>query len=176
MVALGDDLRADDDADLAVADIIQRRFHFFVRGGRVARQDACARLGKISVTSSMMRSTPEAAGSKGRSFAAFRACGRNFRVEPAMVAMELAGFTVFDQPRGATRTFEAVTAGTAQGQWRVAPAVEEQEHLSLFAFDGFTHDLYQSRRDKTAVSPVLQAPREVDDVHIGHFRAAVTIG
>ena len=49
--------------------------------------------------------------------------------EAAMVALQDLVETMLDQPGGAVRTLEAVTAGAAEGQRRVAAAVQEQQRL-----------------------------------------------
>ena len=47
-----------------------------------------------------------------------------------MVALQPPGEPVLDQPGGAARTLHAVAAGAAQGQRRIAAAVQEQHLLA----------------------------------------------
>src|SRR5215470_20329008 len=69
--------------------------------------------------------------------------------EAAMVADKLAAETVIDQPGVAIRTGEAEAAGAAQGQRRIAAAVEEQQRL-LAPFQRGLHRSRERRRNETA--------------------------
>ena len=68
---------------------------------------------------------PGAAGHKSAGGEAFRAQRRDWRAVAAMMADETVREAVLDQPGGAIRALEAVAAGPAQGQGRIAPAIEE---------------------------------------------------
>jgi hypothetical protein len=69
--------------------------------------------------------------------------GRPFGMA-ALVALQLATKPMLDEPAGALRALEAMTAYTAKGQGRVAAAIEEQERL-VAAFDGLAHSAQQNR-------------------------------
>src|SRR3546814_9018168 len=62
-------------------------------------------------------------------FRSFGARARHRLDMPAMVAGKPPRQPVLDHPRGAIGALEAVPAGAAQGQRRIAATVEEQQHL-----------------------------------------------
>src|SRR6266702_5466711 len=76
---------------------------------------------------------------------------------------------MIDQPGIADRTGEAMTAGAAQGQRRVAAAIEEQQRL-FAPLHGEADLLDETRRDEAAAGWRLAA--QVDRLDMGHMLAA----
>src|SRR5262249_41671167 len=72
---------------------------------------------------------PEAARNDRPRGETFGAAGRARLGVAAMVAQEPPGIAMLDQPCGAIRALEAMTAGAAQGQGRVAAPIEKQQRL-----------------------------------------------
>src|SRR5690349_19069600 len=89
--------------------------------------------------------------------------------EAAMVADQPLAKSVIDQPGIADRAGETVSAGTAQGQWRVTAAVEEQQRL-LALFDRLADVIGKPRRDETAARRRLAA--QIDRLDMRHVLAA----
>ncbi len=100
---------------------------------------------------------------------AFRARRRPRREEAAVMAHQLALETVIDQPCIAIGAGEAKSAGAAQGERRIAAAVEEQQRL-LPAFQRDLDRPGQSRRDEAAARRALAG--EIDRLDAGHVLAA----
>ena len=85
--------------------------------------------GNRAATSSARRSTPGPTGVRLSGVAAVRA-GLGPRLEvAAVVAHQHAAEAVLDQPGRAVGALEAVAAGPAQRQRRIAAPVEEQQRL-----------------------------------------------
>jgi hypothetical protein len=81
-----------------------------------------------------------------------------------MVAGEAVDEPVLDHPGGAVRALEAVPAGAAQGQRRIAAAVEEQQAL-LAALEIGLQLAHQRRRQ-----PAAARRRILDEVDRGDVR------
>ena len=88
-----------------------------------------------------------------------------------MVALQPPGEPVLDQPGGAARTLHAVAAGAAQGQRRIAAAVQEEQHL-LAGFQGPRRRLDQRGRQETAGRQPLPPHVEQFDLRQRRFRVA----
>ena len=131
VVALGDELGADDDIDLALLDLAQGLAQ--IADARRACRSTAARVrasGKRSATSSAMRSTPGPHGDERMLGARNSGRSRAMRHEgPAMVAFEPAAESVLDQPGRAVRAFESEAAFPAERHRRIAAAIEEEERL-----------------------------------------------
>src|ERR1700733_8600728 len=89
--------------------------------------------------------------------------------EAAMVTDQALAKAVIDQPGVADGAGKAVPAGPAQGQRRVAAAVEEQQRL-LAPLDRDPDMLGQGRRDETAAHRTFAA--QVDRLDMRHVLAA----
>ena len=76
---------------------------------------------------------------------------------------------MIDQPGIADGAGEAMTAGTAQGQRRIAAAIEEQQRL-LAPFDGVTDMLGENGRNEAAARRRLAA--QIDRLDLRHVLAA----
>ena len=130
IVALGDELRADDDVHLAARDRLELR-----RGCRCMPpsmsldRTSVRAVGKRSSTSSCSRSTPGPQATRRLLRAAIRAGVRPPLLVAAMMAGEDAAEAVVDQPGRAVRAGHAVAAGAAERQRRIAAAVEEKQRL-----------------------------------------------
>ena len=127
MIALGDELGADDDVDLA-------RLHRATNsaalpGDQIVSRgdDRGARVGEEGRDLVGDALDAGAAGDQAVLLVAFGAQPRRRHDMAAMVAGEAVHQPVLDHPGGAIGALEAVAAGAAQGQRRVAAAVEEQQ-------------------------------------------------
>ena len=127
--------------------------------------------GNSAAASSARRSTP---GPQAASVSASRHCGQisgRGSAVAAMVADERLAEPVLDQPGGAVRALEAMAAGAAKGQRRVAAPVEEQQRL--FAGGKARRDrLDQPRRQPAAARRAFAA--KVDRGKVGHRPLAET--
>ena len=130
VVALGHHLRADDDVGLARLDLRDDLAHLGQRRARGRRTAAPARAsGKRSATSSAMRSTPgpQATSESGSPHLGhFSGIGSE---KPQWWQSSRLAVAVLDQPGRALRAVDAMAAGAAQRQRRVAAAIEEQQRL-----------------------------------------------
>ena len=90
-----------------------------------------------------------------------------------MVALEFAARPVLDQPGGAVRALHAVAAAAAQGQRRVATAVEEQHGL-LAAGEGRPHGVDQRRRQEAAT--LGGGVAQVEQADLRQAGAAMAVG
>ena len=137
MIALGDELRADDDVDL----LLLHRADELGGAGRgpdgVGGDDRGAGVGEQRGDLVGDALDPGAAGDQAVLVAAFGAQPRRGHDMAAMVAGEAVHQPVLDHPRGAIGALEAVAAGAAQGQRGEAAAVEEQQALLARGEVGF---------------------------------------
>ena len=78
---------------------------------------------------------------------------------------------VIDQPGVADVAGEAVAAGAAQRERRIAAAIEEQQRL-LAALDRMQHGFGETRRDEAAALRALDT--QVDRLDMRHVLAAET--
>src|SRR5690349_7913083 len=85
--------------------------------------------------------------------------------DSAMVADEALAEAVIDQPGIADGAGEAMAAGTAQGQRRIAAAVEEQQRL-LALLDRAVDLACEPRRDEAAAGRHLAA--EINRLDMRH--------
>ena len=88
----------------------------------------------------------------------------------AVMTQQAAGKAVLDQPGAAIRALEAMAAGAAQGQRRIAAAVEKQQRL-LARGKGFGQCRDERRRQKAAGFDPLAA--QIDEPHLGERRFGV---
>jgi hypothetical protein len=129
VIALGDELRPDDDVDLAAfhpADELSS-----LGGGpeRVRRDDRAAGLRKQRRNFVSDAFDAGAAGDEAVFFLAFGAGARRWHHVAAVVALEAAKEPVLDHPGGAIRALETVAARPAQRQRGIAAPVEEEQRL-----------------------------------------------
>ena len=113
MVALGDNLGADDDIVLMIANRNQQVAQPLVILGGIARQHDDAGLGEIFFHFFVDTFDAGTAGGKAVMVVTFRAGFRHGHEIAAMVAGQPAGFLMLDQPRRAARAVHAVAAGAA---------------------------------------------------------------
>src|SRR6185437_11832523 len=114
---------------------------------------------------------PRPAGHETMRLAAIRAERGQRLGMAAMMTLQLAEQAMLDQPRRAIGTFEAMTAGAAERQRRIAPAIEE-EHRLLAGFQCLAEGLYQRRREE-ALPLRLVAPH-IDEANFGELRHTET--
>ena len=159
MMSLGDQLGADDDVDMALGDLLQFLAHLLDRRDQVARQHQHARVGKQLHHLLFQPLDARPAGDECVGRLALRANLRLRHGEAAMMTDQLAPESMVDQPGVAVRTGKTVAAGAAQGQRRVAAAVEKQKRL-LLALERDLDCLDQPRRDEASARRALS--RQVD--------------
>src|SRR5690348_3359474 len=87
----------------------------------------------------------------------------------AMVALQLAEQAMLDQPSRAMRAFEAMAAGAAQGERRIAAAIEEQHRL-LAGLERLRQSCDERRREEAL--PLGRIAAHVDDANFGEARIA----
>ena len=129
IVALGDELRADDDVVVAARRRIELPAQRLDPAGEVGREHQRARVGEQRSRLLGEALDARAAGGQAVGLVAGRAELRPRLGMAAMMADERAAEAVLDQPGRAVRALEAMAAGAAEGQRRVAAAVEEQQRL-----------------------------------------------
>ena len=129
VMALGDELRADDDVETAGGDIVEFLAQPLHGGDEVAGEHQDARLRKQRAHLLFQALDAGTDGGEGIRRLAIRTDRRMRHGEAAMMADELAAEAVIDQPGVAVRAGEAEAAGAAQRQRRVAAAVEEEQRL-----------------------------------------------
>ena len=125
MIALGDELGADQEIDLLALDRADKRGGARGRPDGVRGDDGGARLGKK--LDDLFGDALDA-GATGDELVLLAATGTGLgrrRHPAAMMALQAARQSVLDEPGGALRAFDALAAGTAQGQRRIAAPVEE---------------------------------------------------
>ena len=144
MMALGDELRADDE--------IMHTLRHFADGvfqqaapRQIARQNGEARLGKPLHHFLGQSFDPRPAGHELARCRAFGTLGRYRLGVTAMMAHQLFAEPVLHQRGGAIGTIDAMSAGAAQGQRRIAAPIEEEQSL-VAAIEGFGHRLGQRFR------------------------------
>ena len=166
MIALCYQLRADDDVYRLVFNARYEFGGFFRRPERVRCRNNSAGVRQQAVNLITYALNAWATGNQGVAFAAFGTFLRRWHDMAAMMAGEPTNQPVLNHPACAIRALKTVTAGSAQGQRRISPSVEEQQ--ALFApFDPLFQRFQQCRRN-----PVLRFRRiqsEVDGLDLGHF-------
>ena len=168
-MALRHQLRADDDVDAAFRDLVQLAAHGLDRGDQVARQHHGARVRKQ--LRRLFLQPLDAGTDRDQRFLrrAMRTDVRARHREAAMVADQPLAKAVIHQPGVADGAGEAMPAGAAQRQRRIAAAVEEQQRL-LAPLDRDPDLLGQPRRDEAAARRRLAA--QIDRLDMRHVLAA----
>ncbi len=160
-MALGDELRADDDVEAALRHIVELLPQPLHGVDQIARQDQDARAGKQLGRLLLQPLDAGADRDEAALRLALRALLRRRHRVAAMVANQPPLEAVIDQPGVAVRARHAVAAGVAQRQRREAAAVEEQQRL-LAALERDLHRFGQSRRDEaSARRPLACAGRSL---------------
>ena len=154
VMALGDELRADDDVEAPFGDVVEFLAHALDRLHEIARQHQDAASGKQLRHLSSSRSTPGPTATKLSVASHFGHFGRRRHREAAMVADEPPLEAMIDQPGVAVRARQAEAAGAAERERRIAAAVEEQQRL-LAALDRGLHRLGEPRRDEAPARRTL---------------------
>ena len=161
---LGDELGADDDVGLAVGDGLKLQPQPLDPAGKVGGEHDHPRLGQARRHLLGDALDAGAAGDEMIERTTGRAGFRPGLAIAAMVADELAAKAMLDQPARAVRALEAVAAGAAQRQRRIAAPVEEQQRL-LAPGDRLLHLPQQDGGQKTAARRRVAA--HVDGVKVG---------
>ena len=129
IMALGDELRADDDVVGAARRLLQLMAQMLQPAGKIGGENQQPRLRKQRLR---FLGEPLDAGSASGQAVGFLACradvGALFDMA-AMMADERAAKAMLDQPGRAIGALEAMAAGAAQSQRRIAAPVEEQQRL-----------------------------------------------
>ena len=169
MMALGDELRADDDVEAALRDVVELRAQPLDRLDQIARQHQDARLRKQ--LGRLLLQPLDAGADGGEAFGgvAIRTFRRRRHGEAAMMADQPPLEAVIDQPGVAIRTLQPEAAGAAQRERRIAAAVEKQQRL-LAALERHLHRFGEPRRDEAAARRAL-AP-QIDRLDRRQMRAA----
>src|SRR5512143_1851676 len=148
-MALGHELGADDDVDLAVLDLAQGLAEIADAWREIARQQHAPRLGKEGCNL-LVDAFDAGPARHERMLSRAIGAGLGDRHEgPAMVSFEPAAEAVLDQPGRAVGAFEFEAAIPADGDRGIAAPVQEQESL-LSAFQGFAYGFHQHRRQPLA--------------------------
>ena len=129
VMALGDHLGADQEVELAVADLAQQLGRGRRPGQGVAGQQCGPGLGEERGDLLGQALDPRAAGRQGILGLAGRAVLGQRQHVAAVVALQAPDQAVLDQPGGAIGAVQAMAAAAAEGQRRVAPPVQEQQGL-----------------------------------------------
>ena len=124
-MSLGDDLCADQDVDLMGHHAVDE-----ISGGARPRQGVACHDGDARLRQDGRRFLgdafdPRTAGGEYVGLAARRAVRRAHPRMATMMALQPAGVAMLNKPGLAVRAFEAVAATSAQGERRVAAAIEE---------------------------------------------------
>jgi hypothetical protein len=166
VIALCYQLRADDDVYRLVFNARYELGRFFRRPERVRCRNNSAGVRQQAVNLVTYALNSRTTSDQGVAFAAFGTFLRRWHDVAAMMAGEPTNKSVLNHPACAIRALKTVTAGSAQGQRRISPSVEEQQAL-LAPFDPLFQRFQQCRRN-----PVLRFRRiqsEVDGLDLGHF-------
>ena len=153
IMALGDELRADDDIEGAGGDLGELAPQPLLPAGKIRGQYQHARIREQDrrLLGEPLDARP--AGGERVLRLAFRAIGRAPLDMAAMMADQRAAEAMLDQPGVAIGTAEAMAAAAAQRQGRIAAPIEEEQRL-LAARDGLGRLRRQTRRDP---APALRA-------------------
>ena len=149
VMPLGHHLRADQHVDLAGHDGVHEVLDLARAAHRIAGEHRPAGAGEGTIH---LLGQPLDAGPAGREAVFGVAGGTSLGQRPpvvAMMAVEGAGEAMFHQPSAAVRAVEAVPAGAAEGQRRIAAAVEEEQRL-LARLQRFGECRPQCRREPGA--------------------------
>ena len=162
VVAFGDELRADDQIEVAARDFDETIAQLLV-AAHVGTEDHRARIGEARRGFFGDALDAGADSDQRVDFAALAAGFRLADFVAAMVAHEHAAETMLHQPGRAFRALILVAAGLAERQRRVAAAVEEQEGL-LAAVDRSEDLARQVWSDPLALFRRLGAHVESGDI------------
>ena len=171
MIALGDELGADDDVDVPSLDRLHEIGGAGGRVQRVGRGDGHPRLWPECLHLVGDALDAGAAGNQAVLFLALGAEARRRDDMAAMMAGQPLGQPMLDHPAGAIGALEAIAAMAAKRQRRIAAPVEEEQAL-LALGQHFLHRHHQRRRDPAAA--LGRIGQQVDALDIGHLRAAET--
>ena len=129
-MALGDELGADDDVELALRDRRELAPQPLRAARKVARQDDGARVREAlrDLLGDALHPRPAGRPGNRRLPQAGQASGRR-STWPQWWQTRAPAEAVLDQPGGAVRALEAMAAGPAQRQRRIAAPVEEEQRL-----------------------------------------------
>ena len=171
MMPLGHQLRTDDQIELPLLDIAQGIAEQEPTR-QVARQHADARLWKAQRR--LFRQPLDARPHRHHLALslAMRAGLRHRLQMPAMVAHQLAPEAMLDQRGSAVGAFQPVPAGPAQGQRRIAAAVQEQQRL--IARRQRLRQLFDQRRRQPGAGFQLHH-LHVDEADLRQFRPPVPV-
>ena len=165
VVALGHQLGADDEIRVAARHGLQLRPHPLRAPRQIRGQDKHAPVRKGRRRLLRQPLDARAAGGQRLRRIAFRAVFRPPFDMAAMVAGQRAAEAVLDQPGGAVGALEAMAAAFAQGERRVAAAVEEQQRL-LAALHGLRRLPHEARRQPLPLGRAVRA--QVDRGEVRH--------
>ena len=172
-MALGDELRADDDVERAVRDGGQFLPQTLGTAREIARQDDAA---LVREERRDLFGDAFDAGAAGHERvhrpAGDAGLGPAFDMA-AMMADERAPEAVLDEPGGAVGTLVAVRAGPAQRERRIAAPVEKEERL-LAARERVLHGEHEGRRQPASRHHRLSL--EVDGADVRQGAAAEALG
>ena len=168
-MTLGDQLRADDEVVGAARRQVELGAQGLDPAGKVRRQDERADVGKENRRFLRQPLDARPAGGERVGLVTVRAQLRPRFDVAAMMADERRPEAVLDQPCGAVGTFEAVAAGAAQRQRRIAAPVEEQKRL-LAAGSRLFDAGDRARRQPAAARRALAL--EIDGGDVGQRRLA----
>src|SRR5262249_15899149 len=169
VMALGDELGADDDVEAAFGDVVELRAQALDRFDEIARQHQNAAFREELRRLLLEPLDARADGDEGFGGLAVPPLRPPRNREAAMVADEPTPEAVIDQPGVAIRAAQAKAALPAQRQRRIAAAVEEQQRL-LAALDRRLDRLREPRCDVAPARRSLDA--HVDGLDGGKMLAA----
>ena len=170
VMALGHDLRADDDIDLMRFDLVDDGPHFRETGNEIGGQEREAGLREAFGDFFRHALYARAASDHTVGRAALGALLGKRNREAAVMAIQALLEAVLDEPRGALGAFAAVPARAAQRQRGIAAPVEKQQRLLAF-FQRLGHGLDEARGEPPAFVGLLAL--EVDRRDVGHIGAGV---
>src|SRR5690242_14028932 len=124
MMPLGDELRADDDVEAPLRDVVELRPQALDRVDEIARENQNAAAGKELRRLLLQPFDAGAHGCEAFRRMAVRARGRRRHRVAAVMADEPALEAMIDEPRVAIRAVQAIAAGAAQSERRVTAAIE----------------------------------------------------
>src|SRR5579872_954289 len=132
IVALGDELRANDKVVRAGCRLIELMTQMFETAGEIGRENQRPGVGKKRLR---LFSEPLDAGAASGEAVGLLARWAEMRARLDMAAMvtgELAAKAMLDQPGRTIGTLEAMAAGAAERQRRITAPIEEEERLFAF--------------------------------------------
>ena len=173
VMAFGDQLRADDDVEAALRHVVQFLAQALHRGDQIAGQHKEPRLRKQRAHFFFQALDARPDGGERIRRLAVRARGRMRRGEAAVMTNKLPAEAVIDQPGVAMRAGEAIAAGAAERQRRVAAAIKEEQRL-LAPLDRSLYRTGQRRGNEAAGRRPLAT--QVDRLDRRHELTAEALG